>query len=132
MRKTPVFGDPYGNTSGEGAVSLSLAFLRPRAIAPQWGEPMGSLPRTGTKTKIEQTKAKPCNGNQPTPLKGPPRLGFGVNASREPTGPSSARQGRHQQKNEQAQAKPDAGNTSAAKPPRAIAPQWGEPPGSTL
>ena len=55
MRKTPVFGDPYGNTSGEGAASLSLAFLRPRAIAPQWGEPMGPLPRTGTKTKIEQT-----------------------------------------------------------------------------
>ena len=44
-------------------------------------------------------------GNQPTPLKGT-RLGFGVNASREPTGPSSARQGHHTQKNEQAQATP--------------------------
>ena len=49
------FGDPYGNTSGEGAVSLFSGFLRPRAIASQWGEPMGSLPRTGAKTKIEQT-----------------------------------------------------------------------------
>ena len=70
--------DPYGNIS---------AAAPPRAIASQWGEPMGSLPHTGAKTKIEQTKAKPCNGNQPTPLKGSPRLGFGVNASREPMGP---------------------------------------------
>ena len=72
-----VLNDPYGNIS---------AAAPPRAIASQWGEPMGSLPHTGAKTKIEQTKAKPCNGNQPTPLKGSPWLGFGVNASREPMG----------------------------------------------
>ena len=40
-----VLNDPYGNIS---------AAAPPRAIASQWGEPMGLLPRMGIKTKIEQ------------------------------------------------------------------------------
>ena len=46
--KKGVLNDPYGNIS---------AAAPPRAIASQWGEPMGLLPRTGAKTKIEQTEA---------------------------------------------------------------------------
>ena len=51
VRKTPVFGDPYGNTSGEGAPTPFPGLLRPRAIASQWGEPMGLLPRMGIPNK---------------------------------------------------------------------------------
>ena len=65
----------------------------------------------------------------------PPRAPF--SASGEPTGSSSARQrvlhppgkGATYKKMSRHKRLPNAGNTSAAKPPRAIAPQWGEPTG---
>ena len=73
--------------------------LAPRFCTPRlFTRPLPHPPGKGANAKIEQAQANPDAGNQPKPLKGSPRLGFGVNASREPPGSSSARQGHRIQK----------------------------------
>ena len=66
-------------------------------------------------TKNEQAHRVACAGNQPTPLKGSPRLGFGVNASREPPGFLFRPARSSIQKNEQAKAETPAPGILRAK-----------------